>query len=46
MIIDNRSCTNVASISLVEKLKLITLRHLKPYKPQQLNDCGEVKVNK
>ncbi|KAH9680016.1 Endonuclease [Citrus sinensis] len=46
MIIDGGSCTNVASTSLVEKLKLKTLKHPRPYKLQWLNDCGEVKVNK
>ncbi|KAH9724657.1 hypothetical protein KPL70_007565 [Citrus sinensis] len=46
MIIDGGSCTNVASTSLVEKLNLKTLKHLRPYKLQWLNDCGEVKVNK
>jgi hypothetical protein len=46
MIIGGGSCTNVASTILVEKLNLPTLKHLKPYKLQWLNDCGEVKVNK
>jgi hypothetical protein len=46
MIIDGRSCTKVASIILVEKLNLPTLKHPRPYKLQWLNDCGEVKVNK
>ena len=46
MIIDGGSCTNVASTTLVEKLNLLTLKHPRPYKLQQLNDCGEVKVNK
>jgi hypothetical protein len=46
MIIDGGSSTNVASIILVEKLNLPTLKHPKPYKLQWLNDCGEVKVNK
>ena len=32
MIIDRRSCTSVASTTLVEKLKLPTLKHPKPYK--------------
>jgi len=31
MIIDNGSCTNVASTTLVEKLGLTTLPHLRPY---------------
>ncbi|KAK4552365.1 hypothetical protein RGQ29_032073 [Quercus rubra] len=46
MIIDGGSCTNVASTTLVEKLNLPTLKHLRPYKLQWLNDCGEVKVNR
>ena len=45
MIIDGGSCTNVASITLVEKLNLPTLKHPRPYKLQWLNDCEEVKVN-
>ncbi|KAJ9672490.1 hypothetical protein PVL29_025915 [Vitis rotundifolia] len=32
MIIDGGSCTNVVSITLVEKLNLPTLKHLRPYK--------------
>ena len=36
----------MASTTLVEKLNLPTLKHLRPYKLQWLNDCGEVKVNK
>ena len=32
MIIDGGSCTNVASITLVEKLNLSTLKHPRPYK--------------
>ena len=46
MIINGGSCTNVASNTLVEKLGLPLLKHLRPYKLQSLNDCGEVKVNK
>ena len=40
MIIDGGSCTNIASTIMVGKLGLPTL------KLQQLNDSGEVKVNK
>ena len=40
------SYTNVASVLLVEKLQLPTLKHLRPYKLQQLNDSGEVRVKK
>ena len=36
----------MTSTTLVEKLNLPTLKHPRPYKLQQLNDCGEVKVNK
>ena len=32
MVIDGRSCTNVASIELVKKLSLPTMRHPRPYK--------------
>jgi hypothetical protein len=46
MMINEGSCTNVASTTLVEKLNLPTLKHPRPYKLQWLNDCGEVKVNK
>jgi hypothetical protein len=46
MIIDEGSCTNVASTTLVEKLSLPLLKHPRPYKLQWLNECGEVKVNK
>ena len=44
MIIDGRSCTNVANTTLVEKLKLPTLKHPRPNRLQWLNDSGEVKV--
>ena len=43
MIIDGGSCTNVASITLVENLNLPTLKHPRPYKLQWLNDCGRLK---
>ena len=46
MIIDRGSCINVASIIMVDKLGLPTLKHPWPYKLQWLNDSGEVKVNK
>ena len=46
MIIDGGSCTNVASTILVEKINLPTLKHLRPYRLQWLNDCREVKVNR
>lgn len=46
MIIDGGNCTNITSKSLVEKLSLPTLKHLRPYKLQWLNNCGEIKVTK
>ncbi|GKV11028.1 hypothetical protein SLEP1_g22317 [Rubroshorea leprosula] len=46
VIIDGGSCTNAASTVLVEKLNLPMMKHLRPYKLQWLNDCGEIKVNK
>ncbi|XP_073286746.1 uncharacterized protein [Primulina huaijiensis] len=46
LIIDGGSCTNVASVEMVEKLGLPTLKHPQPYRLQWLNDCAEVKVNK
>ena len=39
MIIDQGSCTNVASTTLVEKLNLPTLKHPRSYKLQWLNEC-------
>ena len=45
MIIDGGSCTNIASITMVEKLDLPTIKHPRPYKLQWLNESGEVKVN-
>ena len=46
MVIDGGSCTNVASTELVEKLSLPTMKHLRPYKLQWLNNSGKVKVTK
>ncbi|KAL4643924.1 hypothetical protein ACB092_02G126200 [Castanea dentata] len=43
MIIDEGSCTNVASTTLVENLNLPTLKYPRLYKLQWLNDFGEVK---
>lgn len=34
MIVDGRSCTNIANTSLVDKLGLSTLKHLRLYKLQ------------
>lgn len=41
-----RSCTNVASTTLVEILGLSILKHPRPYRLQWLNYCQEVIVNK
>ena len=47
VIIDGRSCTNVASTELVEKLRLLNLKqHRHLYRLQWLNNCGEIKVTK
>ena len=45
LIIDGRSCSSVSSMFMVKKLNFPTLKHLNPYKLQQLND-SEVKVTK
>eukprot|EP00257_Ricinus_communis_P017854 XP_015576396.1 uncharacterized protein LOC107261464 [Ricinus communis] len=44
LIIDSGSCTNVASIMMVDRLKLPTTKHPKPYILQWLNDSGGIKV--
>ncbi|XP_057986077.1 uncharacterized protein LOC131170622, partial [Hevea brasiliensis] len=46
VIIDGGSCANVASTILVQRLRLRTSKHPRPYKLQWLNECGEVKVTK
>ena len=46
VVIDGGSCTNVASMELVEKLSLPTMKHPMRYKLQWLNNSGEVKVTK
>ncbi|RDX72946.1 hypothetical protein CR513_47508, partial [Mucuna pruriens] len=46
IIIDGDSSVNVAISSLVEKPKLPTLAHPRPYKLQWLNDEGELVVTK
>ena len=46
LIIDSGSCVNVCNTTLVSKLKLSTVKHVKPYRLQWLNDSGEVKVTK
>ena len=44
LIIDGGSCTNVVAASLVEKLKLATTPHPKPYKLHWLSDQGSLHV--
>jgi len=46
MIIDSGSCTNVASVALVRKLGLNTIKHKRPYQLQWLNECGVVRMNR
>jgi len=46
MVIDNGSCTNVASTTLVEKLGLTTIPHPRPYSLRWLNKNGEIRVTK
>ncbi|XP_060183112.1 uncharacterized protein LOC132613073 [Lycium barbarum] len=46
LIVDGGSCANVASQTLVEQLKLPTLKHSRPYRLQWLNECGELRVTK
>ncbi|XP_071923181.1 uncharacterized protein [Coffea arabica] len=46
LIIDSGSCTNVASLLLVESLGLPTTRHPHPYRLQWLSEDGEVCVYK
>jgi hypothetical protein len=40
MIIYSGGCTNVASVTLVRKLGLNTIKHERPYQLQWLNECG------
>ena len=44
MIIDGGSCTNVASTTMVNKLRLPMTNHPRPYKLQWFNDGGEIRV--
>ncbi|XP_027166368.1 uncharacterized protein LOC113766370 [Coffea eugenioides] len=46
LIIDGGSCTNVASLLMVESLGLPTTRHPHPYRLQWLSEDGEVRVFK
>ncbi|XP_017428589.1 uncharacterized protein LOC108336627 [Vigna angularis] len=43
---DGGSCTNVANTRVIDKLKLPTIAHAKPYKLQWLSEEGEILVNK
>ncbi|GAV85281.1 hypothetical protein CFOL_v3_28719 [Cephalotus follicularis] len=44
LIINSRSCTNVAATTLVEKLGLPTIVHPSPYKLQWLSNGSQLKV--
>ncbi|XP_074282789.1 uncharacterized protein LOC141607333 [Silene latifolia] len=46
LIIDGGSCTNLASITMVNKLNLVTQDHPNPYRLRWLNKGAEVKVDK
>ncbi|KAK9714387.1 hypothetical protein RND81_06G090500 [Saponaria officinalis] len=46
LIIDGGSCTNVASTTMVNKMKLNTQDHPTPYKLRWLNKGAEVRVDK
>lgn len=44
LIIDNGSCTNVVSSTLVEKQSLPTTKHKQPYKLKWLNDENKLHI--
>jgi len=46
MLIDGGSCAKVTSTRVVEKLRLPTISHTKPYKLQWLIAEGEIMVTK
>eukprot|EP00257_Ricinus_communis_P017462 XP_015575900.1 uncharacterized protein LOC107261409 [Ricinus communis] len=46
LIINGGCCTNVASTMMVDRLKLPTFKHHKPYVLQWLNDYGGLRVTK
>jgi len=46
LIVDEGSCTDVASTRVVEKLGLSTVSHANPYKLQWLSRDREIMVNK
>lgn len=45
-LVDGGSFTNISSSTLVDVLRLPTIRHSRPYNLQWLNECGELKVNR
>ena len=45
LIIDGGVCTNFASVIMVEKLRMPTIKHPRPYKLQWLNVNGAIKVD-
>lgn len=45
LIVDSGSCTNIASVTLIQKLGFNTTTHPKPYKLKWLNDKEEIKVS-
>ena len=46
MIIDNKSCANISSTTLVRKWNLNIIKNKRPYRLQLLNDYEDVKVIK
>ena len=46
LIIDGGSCTNVASTMMVDKLKLPTIKHPRPYTLQWMNDNDGLKITR
>jgi len=46
LMVDGGSCTNVASTIVVDKLRLTTISHTKPYKLQWLSEEGEIIISK
>ena len=44
LIINSGSCTNVASLLMVEKLGLSTNKHPKPYRLQWFNEDDDVRI--
>ena len=44
VIVDGDNCVNIASTTLAEKLRLLILKHPRPYSLQWLNNSNEIKV--